>query len=893
VKVGGLSEVSVHAKNEIYEILKKGSAKRQTAATKLNACSSRSHTIFAVTVRMKDVVNLMDGEEVYRIGKLNLVDLAGSENIGRSGAVEKRATEAGNINKSLLTLGRVITSLVDKNSHIPYRESKLTRLLQDSLGGRTKTSIIATISPNCQDLEDSISTLEYAQRAKKITNKPELNQKMTKNTVLKELTAEIERLRRDVEAGRGGSDTFYVSKANYEDLLQKEKELELKLQMVKDLETELEDLKCKFGETEADLEKKKELLIETREILHQARTELHHVQVALRDMTNDRDEQQFLVQNHVKTEQILTSQASQLVTVADTATDHVHRLHAKVDRVLTLENSNLTKAAQHAQEMVESLSETCESVKKIDTGFLEEAEQKLTHGSQSLLSGLDAVTAKLRQIESGLREEIDSQVGRISEGKSSLTGCLDQVTEAIELVRSEQQKSVTLLKGLVSQRTQEVSSEISAIMQILSEEREKEEQMLMRQSQLILESQNIRAQVISELKQGIVDEFASQKAELDFFKKQVNDLTKKLEEQKYSRKSLMEECMRQFVESVAKSAAACSAHVLDQVAAAEETGESEIRSFVSPVTESIDHQVQQSGPRMHQRCGDVDAKFVSLEKNEISMSEHNNDTDRCIAEHHQKRVDRLQDLDSHSQGRNEELQSLLDSQFKSETENLLNALKLQSDVKKKVIQSADDEVRALQSLERDMTDKSSETLSQVETVAQNVSDLVKELNAELNMEKIHKERVEKELLQKLARQSQDVMRLPSDLQRDVPTGETPQKVTYEYTRVLARTSPHTKIVDRFRQDRISAQTELATKCPLPDDANSEDSDLNSRPASVASTSSEGSSIENKHPRNGSSKLPKIQSSGSLAQKVKQQAGIKKSKSTVAQGDVLRQQKANY
>jgi kinesin family protein 11 len=85
----------------------------------MNAHSSRSHTIFSITVHIKE--NTDDGEELMKIGKLNLVDLAGSENIGRSGAVERRAREAGNINQSLLTLGRVITSLVERGPHIPYR----------------------------------------------------------------------------------------------------------------------------------------------------------------------------------------------------------------------------------------------------------------------------------------------------------------------------------------------------------------------------------------------------------------------------------------------------------------------------------------------------------------------------------------------------------------------------------------------------------------------------------------------------------------------------------------------------------------------------------------------------------------------------------------------------
>ncbi|XP_037089782.1 kinesin-like protein KIF11-A [Pollicipes pollicipes] len=181
--IQGLEEVTVHNKNDVYEILRLGSQKRQTAATLMNAHSSRSHTVFSVTVHIKE--NTVDGEELLKTGKLNLVDLAGSENVGRSGAVDRRAREAGNINQSLLTLGRVITSLVERAPHVPYRESKLTRLLQDSLGGRTKTSIIAAVSPASCNLEETLSTLDYAQRAKSITNRPEINQKLSKKMLMK------------------------------------------------------------------------------------------------------------------------------------------------------------------------------------------------------------------------------------------------------------------------------------------------------------------------------------------------------------------------------------------------------------------------------------------------------------------------------------------------------------------------------------------------------------------------------------------------------------------------------------------------------------------------------------------------------------------------------------
>ena len=103
VIIQGLEEVQVHSKREVYQISEKGYAKRQTSATLMNTHNSRSNTVFTLSVHMKE--SSVEGEEVLRIGKLNLVDLAGSENVGRSGAMDKRAREAGNVNQSLLSLG--------------------------------------------------------------------------------------------------------------------------------------------------------------------------------------------------------------------------------------------------------------------------------------------------------------------------------------------------------------------------------------------------------------------------------------------------------------------------------------------------------------------------------------------------------------------------------------------------------------------------------------------------------------------------------------------------------------------------------------------------------------------------------------------------------------------
>ncbi|CAN1134073.1 Kinesin-like protein KIN-5C [Linum perenne] len=212
VLVRGLEEEIVASASEIFTLLERGSAKRRTAETLLNKQSSRSHSLFSITIHIKEATP--EGEELIKCGKLNLVDLAGSENISRSGAREGRAREAGEINKSLLTLGRVINALVEHLGHIPYRDSKLTRLLRDSLGGRTKTCIIATVSPAVHCLEETLSTLDYAHRAKHIRNKPEVNQKMMKSTLIKDLYGEIDRLKAEVYATRE-KNGVYIPKDRY------------------------------------------------------------------------------------------------------------------------------------------------------------------------------------------------------------------------------------------------------------------------------------------------------------------------------------------------------------------------------------------------------------------------------------------------------------------------------------------------------------------------------------------------------------------------------------------------------------------------------------------------------------------------------------------------------
>ena len=197
IYVEGLSEWAVCSPNDIYALLERGSQNRTKAHTNMNDVSSRSHAVFTIILEQMRIFN---GKKKVKCGKLNMVDLAGSERVKLSGATGKQLDESRRINKSLSALGNVINALTDpKTKHIPYRDSKLTRLLQNSLGGNCKTSMIAMISPYDGSFNESISTLNFAKRAKRIRIKACINEEVNQNALISQYEIELSRLRKELE----------------------------------------------------------------------------------------------------------------------------------------------------------------------------------------------------------------------------------------------------------------------------------------------------------------------------------------------------------------------------------------------------------------------------------------------------------------------------------------------------------------------------------------------------------------------------------------------------------------------------------------------------------------------------------------------------------------------
>lgn len=454
VIVQGLEEIPVRCKSDVYRLLAKGQERRKTAATLMNAQSSRSHTVFSILVHIKENGN--DGEEMLKIGKLNLVDLAGSENISKAGNEKGiRTRESVNINQSLLTLGRVITALVERTPHIPYRESKLTRLLQESLGGRTKTSIIATVSPGHKDLEETLSTLDYAHRAKNIQNKPEINQRLTKKVVLKEYTEEIDRLKRDLMAARE-KNGIYLASDTYNDMLYKmetqQKELNEKIHLFKALKEDLVDKNKIFDDCQKNLEEISSNLIIEQGKVRITEAELSKTKRNLRKTERQHEESKHLVSCHQKTEQVLTEHAKQLIAVAEEASADTASFAATIDRRKNVEEKAVTETDQLLKNLSNNMIEMRHEMDELKTKHMSSSKMIATELDVNTKANKQFFTSMGKQMKElhTVRINSNDQVQKIIEIWKKQTSDDSQVdtVKVVEFLKEMEQQQSTFFSAV-------------------------------------------------------------------------------------------------------------------------------------------------------------------------------------------------------------------------------------------------------------------------------------------------------------------------------------------------------------------------------------------------------------------------------------------------------------
>ncbi|KAG6744062.1 hypothetical protein POTOM_052771 [Populus tomentosa] len=470
VFIRGLEQEVVCTADGIYKILEKGSAKRHTADSLLNMQSSRSHTIFSITIHVKE--SSSNGEELMKCGKLNLVDLAGSENVVRSGAKEGRVREAGEINKSLLTLGRVINALVEHSGHVPYRDSKLTRLLRDSLGGNTKTCIIATVSPSIHSLEETLNTLDYAHRAKKIKNRPEVNQRVAKSELIKDLYKEIDRHRQEIYAEREKNgiciphNRFQSEEAERKALVEQIKNMEFDLAF-KDKELiGLQKLYDKQQTLTAELSEKLQM---TQKDFEKTQNTLIEIEGRNRKTNAMIKEKEHLISHLLQSEKTLTKQALELREELEHAASEASNLFSKLELQDKLENGNkilVQKFQTQLAQQLDVLHLTVAASVTQQEEHLKSMEKDFNYSLSKKMGGIQELTTQVRHLKNMHESSIKS---------------LDDISEELDMsyrsvfsnLTSEVSRNSSALVGLLEEKFQEINDILDDVQRDLFNQQEK------------------------------------------------------------------------------------------------------------------------------------------------------------------------------------------------------------------------------------------------------------------------------------------------------------------------------------------------------------------------------------------------------------------------------------
>ena len=394
------------------DLLSIGDRNRSTAITAMNAHSSRSHAVYMVKIEKRVKYSPEQLEELEKKGEmpdqsmtkstLYLVDLAGSERVKKSRASGNRLDEAKNINLALLALGNCIQALSDKKAkYIPFRDSKLTRLLEDSLGGNSKTSLIVTIGPSVGHLQESLSALQFGLRAMKIENRPELNIKVDYRALCAQLQAELDKI-------NDGSNMFNIEKEQYLDEINN-----LKIQIEKLLaeREQMESLLEEYRNGHNDLTKFEES--------KKAEIEKIHNSYKVKLEKKDSEHKKFL------------DEIDKLMVDQEKDT----KLNQRQIVDLKSQNKYLTNELKHAQEELEQ----------------EKADREIR--ASQLVTEIDDLKEKL-QAEKIKAQEYQQEIKKISDDKLAKENIIQELSDANELLKAKKiQETESMSKEIQKYQT--------------------------------------------------------------------------------------------------------------------------------------------------------------------------------------------------------------------------------------------------------------------------------------------------------------------------------------------------------------------------------------------------------------------------------------------------------
>ncbi|XP_028631709.1 kinesin-like protein KIF3A [Grammomys surdaster] len=399
VYIKDLSAYVVNNADDMDRIMTLGHKNRSVGATNMNEHSSRSHAIFTITIECSE--KGVDGNMHVRMGKLHLVDLAGSERQAKTGATGQRLKEATKINLSLSTLGNVISALVDgKSTHVPYRNSKLTRLLQDSLGGNSKTMMCANIGPADYNYDETISTLRYANRAKNIKNKARINED-PKDALLRQFQKEIEELKKKLEEGEevSGSDVSGSEEDDEEGELGEDGEKRKKRRGKKKVSPDkMVEMQAKIDEERKALETKLDMEEEER---NKARAELERRE---KDLLKAQQEHQSLLEKLSALEKKVIVGGVDLLAKAE-----------EQEKLLEESNMELEERRRRAEQLRKELEEKEQERLDIEEKYtsLQEEAQGKTKKLKKVWTMLMAAKSEMADLQQEHQREIEGLLENI------------------------------------------------------------------------------------------------------------------------------------------------------------------------------------------------------------------------------------------------------------------------------------------------------------------------------------------------------------------------------------------------------------------------------------------------------------------------------------------------
>uniref|UniRef100_A0A8B9RHH3 Kinesin-like protein n=1 Tax=Astyanax mexicanus TaxID=7994 RepID=A0A8B9RHH3_ASTMX len=545
--VKGCTERFVSSPEEVMDVIDEGKSNRHVAVTNMNEHSSRSHSIFLINIKQEHIET-----EQKLCGKLYLVDLAGSEKVSKTGAEGSVLDEAKNINKSLSALGNVISALAEGTVHVPYRDSKMTRILQDSLGGNCRTTMFICCSPSSFNEAETKSTLMFGQRAKTIRNTASVNLELTaeqwkrkyekekeKNKSLKE---SIQRLEAELNRWRNGElieDAAIEDNSNigsssssssvtvptsipvtasdeemrelYKQLDDKDDEINLQSQLVEKLKKQMLDQEELLASSHADSDRVQSELTRLQAESENAKAEVKEVLQALEELALSYDQKSQEVQDKSLQNKLLTEELAQKMT-------DMMCLETEFSRLKELSGQQKKRVTEVLNTLLKDLSEFSTILGSGDirlprdlSGVLEEEYAVVCVYVNKVKSELKSVVKRCRQLEN-----VQSDCHRkMEETGRELSSCQLLISQHEAKIRSlsEYMQNMELKKRQLEENYDSLSEEFSrlqntgvSLIQILSVKQQRENHRESQHKQLgrLRDDLNHKQKLIDELSESVI-----------------------------------------------------------------------------------------------------------------------------------------------------------------------------------------------------------------------------------------------------------------------------------------------------------------------------------------------------------------------------------------------------